>query len=52
MSRTASHTRVPRYCLHKARGTAYVRLEGQVKYLPGNYGSPESRAEHDRLVGL
>jgi integrase len=52
MSRPAPHTRVPGYCFHKARGTAYVRLNGEVKYLPGPYGSPESRAEYDRLVGL
>ena len=52
MPPVAAHMRVPHYCLHKARGSAYVRLDGAIKYLPGKYGSPESRAEYDRLVGL
>ncbi|MEI8195835.1 MAG: tyrosine-type recombinase/integrase [Phycisphaerae bacterium] len=46
----ATHVQVPGYCLHKARGTAYVRLSGKVHYLPGPYGSPQSRAEYDRLI--
>jgi hypothetical protein len=30
MSRLSTHTRIPSYCMHKARGTAYVRLNGHV----------------------
>jgi hypothetical protein len=51
MTRSVSHVRVPQYCLHKAKGTAYVTLNGRVKYL-GAYGSPDSKAEYDRLIGL
>jgi len=45
-------TRVPGYCLHKARGTGYVRIDGHVRYLPGKFNSQESVAEYNRLVGL
>lgn len=41
--------RVPKYRLHKASGKAVVTLGGRDCYL-GEHGSPESRAEYDRLV--
>lgn len=41
----------PTYCHHKARDLGYVRIDGRVVYL-GQYNSPESLAEYDRLVGL
>jgi len=34
--------RPPKYCLHKARGVAYVIVAGKQVYLPGKYGSDES----------
>jgi integrase len=42
-------TRTPSYRLHKPTGQAVVTLSGRDHYL-GRYGSPESRAEYDRLV--
>jgi hypothetical protein len=42
--------RTPSYCLHKASGQAVVRIAGKDCYL-GEYGSPENRAEYDRLIG-
>jgi hypothetical protein len=41
--------RTPAYCLHKATGQAVVRIDGKDYYL-GKHGSPESRAEYDRLI--
>jgi hypothetical protein len=41
--------RVPSYCLHKATGPAVVRIGGKDHYL-GKDGTPESRAEYDRLI--
>jgi integrase len=41
--------RTPSYCLHKASGQAVVRIDGVDHYL-GKHGTPESRAEYDRLV--
>ena len=45
--------RLPRYCLHKSTGRAYVRLptrpKATVVYL-GPYGSPESRRRYDEEV--
>lgn len=38
--------RIPAYCLHKASGQAYVKLDGKRLYL-GKHGSPES---HQRYV--
>jgi hypothetical protein len=35
--------------LHKATGQAVVRLDGKDIYL-GTHGTPESRAEYDRLI--
>lgn len=43
---------VPGYLFHRARGVAYVNMNGKVIYLPGEYGSKESRAEYDRLIAL
>jgi integrase len=40
----------PGYCHHKASGQAYVWLNGRERYL-GKYGSPESRAAYQRVVG-
>jgi integrase len=41
--------RAPSYCLHKASGQAVVRIDGVDHYL-GKHGTPESRAEYDRLI--
>lgn len=40
--------REPSYCHHKAKGLAYVRLNGRMIYL-GPYGSPESKRAYDKL---
>ncbi len=40
---------VPKYCLHKPSGRAYVRIHGKVIYV-GEYGTAESKAEYGRLV--
>ena len=50
MSKNTS-TRAPKYCRHAATGRGIVRLNGRMIYLPGDYNSPESRAEYGRLVG-
>ena len=42
--------RTPKYCRHKARGLAYVRLNGRVIYL-GRYGSDQSKTNYNELVG-
>jgi len=47
MSRRA--LKVPSYCLHKASGRAVVRLGGRDVYL-GEYGSPESHEEYERVI--
>jgi integrase len=41
--------RTPSYRLHKPTSQAVVTLDGRDLYL-GRYGSPQSRAEYDRLV--
>jgi integrase len=41
--------KIPSYRLHKARNLAVVTLDGRNHYL-GPYGSPESKAEYDRVV--
>lgn len=43
--------RIPSYTLHKSTGQARVRLHGKDHYL-GAFGSVESKAEYDRLIGL
>jgi hypothetical protein len=40
---------VPKYCLHKARGLAYVRDHGKVRYL-GKHGSSESKEAYGRFL--
>ena len=46
---TAKKAKVPKHCLLKPRGLAYVRIRGRVRYL-GKYGTPESREAYGRLV--
>ena len=41
--------RTPRYCLHKASGRAYVRIDGKQVYL-GPYDSPESRRKYQEIL--
>lgn len=48
-ARMSKKLRVPSYCHHKAKGLAYVRLNGECCYL-GAYGSPESMIHYERLV--
>lgn len=45
----ARKKRVPGYLHHKATGQARVVLNGRTYYL-GPHGSPESKAEYDRLI--
>ena len=52
MPRPAPYTRIPGYCFHSTRNRGYVRLDGRVYYLPGDYGSALSRAEYDRLIAV
>jgi hypothetical protein len=42
--------RTPSYRLRKPSGLGVVRLSGQGHYL-GRHGTPQGRAEYDRLVG-
>lgn len=42
---------IPSYRLHKSSGRAIVTIDGRDHYL-GVHGTPESRAEYDRLVSL
>jgi hypothetical protein len=41
--------RPPRYCRHKPKGLAYVRLNGEFIYL-GGYDSTESKDRYRRIV--
>ena len=41
--------RVPSYRLHRPTGLAVVTIGGRDHYL-GKHGTPESRAEYDRLI--
>ena len=41
--------RKPRYCLHKATGRAYVRIDGKQVYL-GRFGSPESKRKYVQFL--
>jgi integrase len=45
----AQVSRVPSYRLHKPTGLAVVTIGGRDAYL-GKHGTPESRAEYDRLI--
>jgi hypothetical protein len=40
---------IPRYCCNKAKGLAFVKLNGRRHYL-GAYDSPESRQRYDELL--
>ena len=40
---------VPKYCLHKPSGRAYVRIRGKVVSI-GKYGTAESKEKYGRLV--
>ena len=40
---------LPKYCLHKKSGRAFVRIGGKMYYL-GKHGSTASRREYDRLI--
>ncbi len=40
---------IPAYCLHKASGQAYVKLDGKRYYL-GKHGSPESHRKYAELI--
>lgn len=46
--------RLPRYCKHKPQNRAYVRWKpffgSKQHYLEGDYGSPESIAEYERIL--
>lgn len=42
--------RVPSYRRHKATGRGVVTLNGRDHYLPGRYGSAESKLAFDRLI--
>ena len=50
--RPPAHVRIPKYCHHKARNRAFILLDGKFIYLPGPFGSEQSRREYDRLIGL
>ena len=41
---------VPAYRLHKARNLANVTIDGRDVYL-GRYGSEESKAKYERVIG-
>ncbi len=43
-------SRIPKYCLHKGSGQAYVTLNGRRHYL-GVYDSDESLERYNRFVG-
>ena len=47
---TYKRKQLPKYCLHKASGLAYVRIAGDMHYL-GKHGSDASRREYDRIIG-
>jgi integrase len=40
----------PQYCQHKRSGRGYVTLDGQQRWLPGTFGSDESKGAYDRLI--
>lgn len=41
---------IPRYCLHKGSGQAYVKIDGKRRYL-GVHGTAESHREYTRVIG-
>jgi len=48
-AQSAKSARIPKYCLHKPTGCAYVRVRGRMIY-PGKWGSPESREKYGRAI--
>ena len=46
----ATRKSVPGYLLHKSRGVGKVVIHGKTHYLPGEYGSDESKAEYERQI--
>ena len=46
---TYTKTQLPKYCLHKSTGRAFVRIKGKTFYL-GKYGTQASRREYDRVI--
>jgi len=46
---TYTKKQLPKYCLHKSSGRAFVRLAGKMHYL-GQHGSQASRRAYDRLI--
>jgi hypothetical protein len=40
---------LPKYCQHKASNRAFIRIGGKMYHL-GQYGSPASRREYDRII--
>ena len=47
---TYARKQLPKYCLHKTTGRAFVRIEGKMYYL-GKHGTAASRREYDRIIG-
>lgn len=41
--------RLPKYRRHTSRNKAFVEIDGKRIYLPGSFGSPESRMEYAKL---
>jgi len=46
---TYKRKQLPKYCLHKSTGRAFVRIDGKTYYL-GKHGSTASRLEYDRII--
>jgi hypothetical protein len=46
----SAKSRIPKYCLHKGSGQAYVTLDGNRHYL-GVHGSAESLERYHRVIG-
>ncbi|QDT67901.1 site-specific tyrosine recombinase XerC [Planctomycetes bacterium MalM25] len=46
---SSGRSKFPAYCLHARSGRAYVTIAGRQVSL-GEYGSPESRDEYDRVI--
>ena len=50
MSAKRRRTKVPSYRKHSSRNVGFVQLNGVRHYLPGAFGSQESKDEYDRLI--
>jgi hypothetical protein len=46
---TYARQQLPKYCLHKATGRAYILIEGKRYYL-GKHSTATSRREYDRVI--